>query len=115
MDRVPFDPEGILGYAGRHFDYAIENPEVYGLVSWAGPERPNAVAEFEADEWSARVGRAHYGPLLCATSERLASVRETPELDETELSAGGRSAPAPLPRSSRSSTPRLRCCSSPRA
>jgi hypothetical protein len=36
-------------------------------------------------------------------------------MDETELSAGGRSAPVPLPRSSRSSTPRLRCCSSSQA
>ena len=55
MDRVPFDPDDIPGYVGRLFDYAAAHPDVYRLVTWAGLERPNAVAEFEADSYGAKL------------------------------------------------------------
>jgi AcrR family transcriptional regulator len=55
MDRVPFDPDDIPGYVGRLFDYVVAHPEVFRLVTWAGLERPNAVAEFEADSYGAKL------------------------------------------------------------
>jgi AcrR family transcriptional regulator len=55
MDSVPFDADDIADYVGRLFDYAVAHPEVYRLVSWAGLERPNAVAEFEADSYGAKL------------------------------------------------------------
>jgi AcrR family transcriptional regulator len=54
-DRVPFDADDIPGYVGRLFDYAVEHPEIYRLVTWAGLERPTAVAEFEADSYGAKL------------------------------------------------------------
>ena len=39
-EEVPFDAEDMPGYVGRLFDYALEHPEVYRLVSWAALERP---------------------------------------------------------------------------
>ena len=60
MDGVPFDPGDIPGYVGRLFDYVVERPEVYRLITWAALERPGAVAEFEA---------ASYGAKLSAISE----------------------------------------------
>jgi hypothetical protein len=47
----------------------------------------------------------------CAKRSSFRRHPEAPAVHETELFAGARSAPVPLPRSSRSSTPRLRCCS----
>jgi AcrR family transcriptional regulator len=55
MDSVPFDPEDIPGYVGRLFDYAVAHPDVYRLVAWAGLERPNAIAQFEADSYGAKL------------------------------------------------------------
>jgi AcrR family transcriptional regulator len=55
MDSVPFDADDIPGYVGRLFDYAVAHPEVYRLVAWAGLERPNAVAKFEADSYGAKL------------------------------------------------------------
>jgi AcrR family transcriptional regulator len=55
MDSVPFDPEDMPGYVGRLFDYAVEHPEVYRLVAWAGLERPDAIAEFEAQSYGAKL------------------------------------------------------------
>jgi AcrR family transcriptional regulator len=55
MDGVPFDPDDIPGYVGRLFDYVVAHPEVYRLVTWAGLERPNAVARFEADSYGAKL------------------------------------------------------------
>jgi AcrR family transcriptional regulator len=55
MDRVPFDPDDIPGYVGRLFDYVVQNPEVFRLVTWAGLERPTAVAEFEAASYRAKL------------------------------------------------------------
>jgi Tetracyclin repressor-like, C-terminal domain len=55
MDSVPFDPDDIPGYVGRLFDYVVAHPEVYRLVTWAGLERPNAVAQFEADSYGAKL------------------------------------------------------------
>jgi AcrR family transcriptional regulator len=55
MDSVPFDPDDIPGYVGRLFDYAAAHPDVYRLVTWAGLERPSAVAEFEADSYGAKL------------------------------------------------------------
>jgi AcrR family transcriptional regulator len=55
MDSVPFDADDIPGYVGRLFDYAVAHPEVYRRVTWAGLERPNAVAEFEADSYGAKL------------------------------------------------------------
>jgi AcrR family transcriptional regulator len=54
-DSVPFDAEDIPGYVGRLFDYAVEHPEIFRLVTWAGLERPTAVAEFEADSYGAKL------------------------------------------------------------
>jgi hypothetical protein len=55
MDSVPFDPDDIPGYVGRLFDYVVEHPEVFRLVTWAGLERPSAVAEFEAASYGAKL------------------------------------------------------------
>ena len=55
MDSVPFDADDIPGYVGRLFDHAVAHPEVYRLVTWAGLERPSAVAEFEADSYGAKL------------------------------------------------------------
>ena len=55
MENVPFDPEDIPGYVGRLFDYAVAHPEVYRLVAWAGLERPDAIAEFEAQSYGAKL------------------------------------------------------------
>jgi AcrR family transcriptional regulator len=55
MDSVPFDPDDIPGYVGRLFDYVVAHPEVFRLVTWAGLERPNAVAQFEADSYGAKL------------------------------------------------------------
>jgi AcrR family transcriptional regulator len=55
MDSVPFDAEDIPGYVGRLFDYVVGHPEVFRLVTWAGLERPNAVAQFEADSYGAKL------------------------------------------------------------
>jgi AcrR family transcriptional regulator len=52
---VPFDADDIPGYVGRLFDYAVAHPAVYRLVTWAGLERPNAVAQFEADAYEAKL------------------------------------------------------------
>jgi hypothetical protein len=43
------------GYVGRLFDYALEHPEVYRLVTWAALERPAAVATFERDSYGAKL------------------------------------------------------------
>ena len=55
MESVPFDPDEIPGYVGRLFDYAVAHPEVYRLVTWAGLERPNAIAEYEADSYGTKL------------------------------------------------------------
>jgi AcrR family transcriptional regulator len=55
VQEVPFDPDDLVGYVGRLFDYVIEHPEVVRLVLWAGLERPNAVAAFEADSYGAKL------------------------------------------------------------
>jgi tetracycline repressor-like protein len=52
---VPFDPEDVPGYVGRLFDYALEHPEVYRLVSWAALERPGAIAPFEEESYRAKL------------------------------------------------------------
>jgi AcrR family transcriptional regulator len=54
-ERVPFDAEDMPGYVGRLFDYALDHPEVYRLVSWAALERPAAVAAFERDSYGAKL------------------------------------------------------------
>jgi AcrR family transcriptional regulator len=54
-ERVPFHAEDIPGYVGRLFDYVLEHPEVYRLVSWAALERPAAVAAFERDSYGAKL------------------------------------------------------------
>lgn len=54
-ERVPFDAEDMPGYVGRLFDYALEHPEVYRLVTWAALERPAAVAAFERDSYGAKL------------------------------------------------------------
>jgi AcrR family transcriptional regulator len=55
MESVPFDPDDIPGYVGRLFDYAVAHAEVYRLVAWAGLERPDAIAEFEAQSYGAKL------------------------------------------------------------
>jgi AcrR family transcriptional regulator len=54
-EQVPFDAEDMPGYVGRLFDYALEHPEVYRLVSWAALERPTTVAAFERDSYEAKL------------------------------------------------------------
>jgi AcrR family transcriptional regulator len=54
-EQVPFQADDIPGYVGRLFDYALEHPEVYRLVSWAALERPTAVAAFERDSYGAKL------------------------------------------------------------
>jgi hypothetical protein len=52
---VPFAPDDLAGYVGRLFDYLVEHPEVMRLATWAGLERPTAVAAFEADSYRAKL------------------------------------------------------------
>jgi AcrR family transcriptional regulator len=54
-EAVPFDAEDIPGYVGRLFDYAVEHPEIFRLVSWAGLERPTAIAQVEAASYGAKL------------------------------------------------------------
>jgi AcrR family transcriptional regulator len=54
-EGVPFDPEDIPGYTGRLFDYVVEHPDVLRLATWAGLERPTAVAKFEADSYKEKL------------------------------------------------------------
>jgi AcrR family transcriptional regulator len=54
-EQVPFDAEDAPGYVGRLFDYVLEHPEIYRLVSWAALERPAAVAAFEQDSYGAKL------------------------------------------------------------
>jgi AcrR family transcriptional regulator len=54
-EAVPFDAQDMPGYVGRLFDYALEHPQVYRLVSWAALERPAAVAAFERDSYGAKL------------------------------------------------------------
>jgi AcrR family transcriptional regulator len=54
-EQVPFDADDMPGYVGRLFDYALEHPHVYRLVSWAALERPAAVAAFEQDSYGAKL------------------------------------------------------------
>jgi AcrR family transcriptional regulator len=54
-EEVRFDAEDMPGYVGRLFDYALEHPEVYRLVSWAALERPAAIADFERDSYGAKL------------------------------------------------------------
>ena len=53
--EVAFEADDIPGYVGRLFDYAVEHPEIFRLVTWAGLERPGAVAEFEATSYGAKL------------------------------------------------------------
>jgi AcrR family transcriptional regulator len=55
VESVPFDVEDLPGYVGRLFDYAVDNPEIFRLVTWAGLERPNSVAEYEAELYGAKL------------------------------------------------------------
>jgi AcrR family transcriptional regulator len=55
MDTVPFDADDIPGYVGRLFDYVVEHPAVFRLVTWAGLERPTKLAEFEAASYGAKL------------------------------------------------------------
>jgi AcrR family transcriptional regulator len=54
-EQVPFDVDDMPGYVGRLFDYALEHPEIYRLVSWAALERPTAIAAFEQDSYAAKL------------------------------------------------------------
>jgi AcrR family transcriptional regulator len=54
-EQIPFDADDMPGYVGRLFDYALEHPEVYRLVTWAALERPAAVATFERDSYGAKL------------------------------------------------------------
>jgi AcrR family transcriptional regulator len=52
---VPFAPDDLAGYVGRLFDYLMQHPEVLRLATWAGLERPTAVAAFEADSYRTKL------------------------------------------------------------
>jgi AcrR family transcriptional regulator len=54
-EHVPFEAEDIPGYVGRLFDYALEHPEIYRLVTWAALERPAAVAAFERESYGTKL------------------------------------------------------------
>jgi AcrR family transcriptional regulator len=54
-EDVPFAPDDLAGYVGRLFDYLVEHPEVLRLATWAGLERPTAVAAFEADSYRSKL------------------------------------------------------------
>jgi hypothetical protein len=54
-EDVPFTPDDLAGYVGRLFDYLVEHPEVLRLATWAGLERPTAVAAFEADSYRTKL------------------------------------------------------------
>ena len=44
-----------LGIFGAPFDYLVEHPNVLRLATWAGLERPTAVAAFEADSYRTKL------------------------------------------------------------
>ena len=52
---MPFDADDIPDHVGRLFDYAVEHPEVYRLVTWGALERPAAIAAFERDSYGAKL------------------------------------------------------------
>ena len=54
-EDVPFAPDNLAGYVGRLFDYLMQHPEVLRLATWAGLERPTAVAAFEADSYRTKL------------------------------------------------------------
>lgn len=54
-EDVPFDAHDIPGYVGRLFDYALDHPEIYRLVSWAALERRAAVAAFEQQSYRVKL------------------------------------------------------------
>jgi hypothetical protein len=54
-EDVPFAPDDLPGYVGRLFDYLVEHPDVLRLATWAGLERPTAVAAFEADSYRTKL------------------------------------------------------------
>jgi AcrR family transcriptional regulator len=77
-EQVPFDAEDIPEYVGRLFDYAVEHPEVYRLVSWAALERPDSIAAFE---------RESYGAKLAAIAEAQRAARIDSSLAPADLLA----------------------------
>jgi AcrR family transcriptional regulator len=77
-EEVPFDAEHMPDYVGRLFDYAVEHPQVYRLVTWAALERPTAVAAFE---------RESYGEKLKAISRAQKQRRIDPTLAPADLLA----------------------------
>ena len=54
-EDVPSAPDDLAGYVGRLFDYLVEHPDVLRLATWAGLERPTAVAAFEADSYRTKL------------------------------------------------------------
>ena len=54
-EDVPFAPDDLAGYVGRLFDYLVEHPDVLRLATWAGLERPTAVAAFEANSYRTKL------------------------------------------------------------
>jgi hypothetical protein len=54
-EDVPFAPDDRAGYVRRLFDYLVEHPDVLRLATWAGLERPTAVAAFEADSYRSKL------------------------------------------------------------
>ena len=54
-ENVPFAPDDLPGYVGRLFDHLVEHPDVMRLATWAGLERPTAVAAFEADSYRTKL------------------------------------------------------------
>lgn len=69
-ERIPFDADDMSGYVGRLFDYALEHPEIYRLVTWAALERPAAVAAFEQESYGAKL-------------EAIAGAQESGRVDST--------------------------------
>jgi AcrR family transcriptional regulator len=67
VDSVPIDADDLPGYAGRLFDYLMDNPDLLRLLTWARLERratPDAKATTRGDQTRSapRPGHDHLHP-----------------------------------------------------
>jgi AcrR family transcriptional regulator len=60
---ISFTPDDLAGYAGRVFDYAQANPDVYRLLAWATLERTAALPPARKHEHDGKL------PLIRAQQE----------------------------------------------
>ena len=50
IQAVPFDPDDVVGYVGRLFDYITANPNVMRLAAWKRLERPHGDGTIKDDD-----------------------------------------------------------------